>query len=395
MASRIVTLPLLNRIIRPSRIISPSLLRPHPRIPRTLQPAACRFAHAIPKPPSQTPSGSEPPSSSESKPRKLLEPHYELTFTCVPCGDRSTHTISKQGYHKGSVLITCPSCRNRHIISDHLKIFGDRNITVEDLMREKGQLVKRGTLGESGDVEFWEDGTVTERGEGAALGEEEDATISREARDPSSQSTEPAPSASTPLGGGGARPSIEGTQHAGPVPSTRRQYSTFQELERQIPGVDSQVETSKALPTQETQKPEAHAESRDEATVPRDEPHTNIGQSDASEPVDLVLPSHWRGTLSRIPQSEFKKHVREWNNYWHRAARPPEFKHRVILNSTEVGVQFRPLKAVRDADGSFPPCLYFWPKPPSGPGEQWRLVRGEHPLTGASGITTQSTFSES
>lgn len=30
-------------------------------------------------------------------------------------------------------------------------------------MRERGRLVKRGTLGEDGDVEFWEDGTVTER----------------------------------------------------------------------------------------------------------------------------------------------------------------------------------------------------------------------------------------
>ena len=34
---------------------------------------------------------------------------------------------------------------------------------MEDLLREKGQLVKRGTLGEDGDVEFWEDGSVTKR----------------------------------------------------------------------------------------------------------------------------------------------------------------------------------------------------------------------------------------
>lgn len=34
-------------------------------------------------------------------------------------------------------------------------------------MRERGQLVKRGTLGEDGDVEFWEDGTVTMREDGA------------------------------------------------------------------------------------------------------------------------------------------------------------------------------------------------------------------------------------
>lgn len=83
----------------------------------------------------------------------------------MPCGTRSAHNISKQGYHHGSVLITCPSCRNRHVISDHLKIFGDRKVTVEDLMREKGVLVKRGTLGEDGDIEFWEDGSTTTRTE--------------------------------------------------------------------------------------------------------------------------------------------------------------------------------------------------------------------------------------
>jgi protein import protein ZIM17 len=30
-------------------------------------------------------------------------------------------------------------------------------------MREKGQLVKRGSLSEEGDVEFWDDGTTTAR----------------------------------------------------------------------------------------------------------------------------------------------------------------------------------------------------------------------------------------
>jgi protein import protein ZIM17 len=61
------------------------------------------------------------------------------------------------------VLIACPTCRNRHVISDHLRIFGDTAMTVEDLLRERGELVKRGTLGEDGDLEFWEDGEVTPR----------------------------------------------------------------------------------------------------------------------------------------------------------------------------------------------------------------------------------------
>ena len=90
-------------------------------------------------------------------------PSYELTFTCKPCGRRSSHSISKQGYHHGTVLITCSGCKNRHVISDHLNIFADRSFTIEDLMKQKGELVKRGSLGSNGDVEFWEDGTSSER----------------------------------------------------------------------------------------------------------------------------------------------------------------------------------------------------------------------------------------
>ncbi|KAJ8064257.1 hypothetical protein OCU04_006603 [Sclerotinia nivalis] len=103
------------------------------------------------------------PSSPSPTPPRAPQPSYDLTFTCTPCSARSTHRISKQGYHSGSVLITCPSCKNRHVISDHLGIFGDRKLTIEDLMREQGMLVKKGTLSEDGNLEFWNDGTRTER----------------------------------------------------------------------------------------------------------------------------------------------------------------------------------------------------------------------------------------
>ncbi len=36
-------------------------------------------------------------------------------------------------------------------------------MTIEDLMREQGQLVKKGTLSEDGNLEFWEDGSTTKR----------------------------------------------------------------------------------------------------------------------------------------------------------------------------------------------------------------------------------------
>lgn len=53
---------------------------------------------------------------------KAEAPAYEMTFTCKKCETRSTHRVSKQGYHNGTVLITCPGCKNKHLISDHLKV---------------------------------------------------------------------------------------------------------------------------------------------------------------------------------------------------------------------------------------------------------------------------------
>ncbi|KAI0964884.1 DNL zinc finger-domain-containing protein [Xylaria arbuscula] len=230
MASRIAS-RYFTTILGAPRTISPSFLRPYPRLPRTLQPFAPRFAHAIPRP---TRTKQEEQTTTEpAAPRKELEPHYQLTFTCVPCTNRSTHVISKQGYHRGSVLITCPSCRNRHVISDNLNIFGDRKITVEDLLREKGQLVKRGTLGEDGDIEFWEDAAAADppRAGGASTvskgegdGERAEAETLRETRNPSFQTTDPTPSASLLPGDAGSRPSVRGPSHQTTTPSTRRQY---------------------------------------------------------------------------------------------------------------------------------------------------------------------------
>ena len=36
-------------------------------------------------------------------------------------------------------------------------------MTIEDAMRDRGELVKKGTLSADGDVEFWEDGRTSER----------------------------------------------------------------------------------------------------------------------------------------------------------------------------------------------------------------------------------------
>lgn len=67
----------------------------------------------------------EPNSASSSKSLNIERsqpPSYRLFFTCKPCGSREGHIITKHGYHRGTILITCSKCKNRHIISDHLKV---------------------------------------------------------------------------------------------------------------------------------------------------------------------------------------------------------------------------------------------------------------------------------
>ncbi|KAJ5635697.1 uncharacterized protein N7484_009010 [Penicillium longicatenatum] len=90
--------------------------------------------------------------------RRSNEEAYRITFTCKPCGERSAHRMSKQGYHRGTVLIQCPTCKNRHVMSDHLGIFYDEKTTLESILQEKGESIKHGKM--DGNLEFWDDGTT-------------------------------------------------------------------------------------------------------------------------------------------------------------------------------------------------------------------------------------------
>jgi hypothetical protein len=38
-----------------------------------------------------------------------------------------------------------------------LQIFSDSSITIEDIMREKGEFIRKGSLSADGDVEFYDD----------------------------------------------------------------------------------------------------------------------------------------------------------------------------------------------------------------------------------------------
>ena len=164
-------------ITRPSPLRSPPLqpvetraafaLRPFPIYSRPFR----RFqTTTTPDPASKT--SASVSIAPERKPwraaphRRPDEPVYELYFTCKTCKERSGHSISKQGYHHGTTLVQCPGCNNRHLISDHLKIFSDKGVTLEDILREKGETVKLGSLDRQGDVEFWDE-TAADKAEGA------------------------------------------------------------------------------------------------------------------------------------------------------------------------------------------------------------------------------------
>ena len=52
-----------------------------------------------------------------------MEPKLSLTFTCTvsDCGERSTHQFTKRAYQKGVVLVQCPGCKNRYVLSQKKK----------------------------------------------------------------------------------------------------------------------------------------------------------------------------------------------------------------------------------------------------------------------------------
>ena len=130
--------------IKPYRSFSPYIRRATFTTSPTAIPPPNQDATTAPKsdiPKSPPPSVPEVAESSEEHPEPPKRPSYQLTFTCKPCQKRSSHEISKQGYHYGTVLITCPNCKNRHVISDHLKVSPRHTRKLGDLRLEIASLV--------------------------------------------------------------------------------------------------------------------------------------------------------------------------------------------------------------------------------------------------------------
>ncbi|KAJ5779075.1 hypothetical protein N7457_006795 [Penicillium paradoxum] len=157
--SRIQPSRFLSTISLYRRSVLPSSSLPHSQ--RLLTQPQCRYNSSAPRPLTESPLNEAERNAeweAQNEERRKNEEAYRIVFTCKPCGHRSAHRMSKQGYHRGTVLIQCPSCQSRHVMSDHLGVFFDKKTTLEDLLKEKGQALTHGHT--DGNLEFWDDGTV-------------------------------------------------------------------------------------------------------------------------------------------------------------------------------------------------------------------------------------------
>ncbi|OMJ13710.1 DNL-type zinc finger protein [Smittium culicis] len=85
-------------------------------------------------------------SISENKSQSIksaVNDRFLIGFTCKVCKCRQYKTVSKRAYNHGVVLIKCDGCQNRHLFADNLGWFRDSKLTIEDLMKEQGEVVKK------------------------------------------------------------------------------------------------------------------------------------------------------------------------------------------------------------------------------------------------------------
>lgn len=87
-----------------------------------------------------TPAAASSPSAGMGGPG-IGPAHGEMVaaFTCGRCDHRTVKRFSKHAYTKGVVLVECPNCRVKHLLADHLGWWEDNGVTIEDILRERGE----------------------------------------------------------------------------------------------------------------------------------------------------------------------------------------------------------------------------------------------------------------
>ncbi|KAK6635687.1 hypothetical protein RUM44_000941 [Polyplax serrata] len=86
-----------------------------------------------------------------------------IEFTCKKCNSRNKKFMSKVAYTTGVVIITCEGCSNNHLIADNLNWFTDLNgkKNIEDILKEKGESVKKVLFSEDGVSEVVDNTSVS------------------------------------------------------------------------------------------------------------------------------------------------------------------------------------------------------------------------------------------
>ena len=81
-------------------------------------------------------------SAKQQKPKSQAD-RFLVEFTCNKCGNRNSHSISRLAYTKGTVIVTCPSCKASHLIADNLNWIEDDFKNIEAFMEKRGTPVTK------------------------------------------------------------------------------------------------------------------------------------------------------------------------------------------------------------------------------------------------------------